>query len=91
MPHDPIDDCDATPAEFEAHDRRMAEMEVEIERLQQQGWTWSETDRIKRQLVDPDDPESTIWFDPYTGECLLSSKLAERLRENIARNAASNS
>ena len=33
------------------------------------------------ELVHPDDPEKTAWYDPYTHELLLSPKLQEALRE----------
>jgi hypothetical protein len=83
MTDDAIDDCAASAAEIEAHDKRIAEMDGQIEDLQRQGWNWSEDDRIKRLLIHPDDPDVNIWFHPYTGESLLSPKLQQRLKEAI--------
>src|SRR5690348_1873894 len=74
-----------TPEEIEAGEKILAQMEAEIQDLQQRGWRWSEGDRIRRHLMHPDDPEVKIWYDPYTGEKLLSPKLVERLSEIIQR------
>ena len=79
---------DPTPEEIDAHDQQMAEMEAEIQDLQELGWRWSEGDRIHRHLVHPDDPEMTIWYDPYTGEKFLSQKLLEHLRKMVERERA---
>lgn len=72
---------DLTPEEIEADEKRLAEIEAQCQALQQQGWRWSEEDRIKRVLMHPDDPGLNIWYHPYSSEALLSPKLVERLRE----------
>lgn len=82
------DPSELTPEDIQADEKMLAEMEAEIQGLQQLGWHWSEDDQIHRQLVHPEDPEVSIWYDPYTGEKLLSPKLAERLREIVQRERA---
>ena len=75
---------EASPKELLEHDAQMSQIDEFIEHMQAQGWTWSEADRTKRELRHPDDPEVSIWFDPYTGEEFLSPKLAEQLRKKLA-------
>ena len=84
MTEEGIHDCeDATQAELDAHDKRMSEMDATIQALQEQGWTWSEGAKFKRVLASPDDPDINIWFDPYTGEELLSPKFVEQLKDRL--------
>lgn len=74
-----------TAEEIEAHQKRLAEMEAQIQDLERQGWRWSEQDRINRVLMHPDDPEINIWFHPYSGESLLSPKLVAELQKLAER------
>lgn len=50
--------------------------------MEQAGWKWK-GDGIDRMLVDPADPELSVWFDPYSGESLLSPKLVESLKQSV--------
>lgn len=86
MTGDAIDDClDATPAEIEAEQRRLAALDAEIVDFQRRGWHWN---RAIRVLTHPDHPEATTWIDPYTGQKFLSPKLVELLRELLSHDNA---
>jgi hypothetical protein len=56
----------------------------ETQQLLANGWVW-QGEGIERQLVLPDDPEVSIWFDPYSGEQLLSPKLVARIQADHER------
>ena len=58
------------PREFAEEQRR---------EFEQCGWVWRGEGPIERRLCHPDNPEIYTCFDPYTGEMLLSRKMAEEL------------
>lgn len=73
---------DATPAEFEAEERRIEALNAEILDFQRRGWTWNQAENL---LIHPDDPDANIWIHPYSGEKLYSPRLVELLREQKDR------
>ncbi len=78
-----FDEDEIPTAEDLAFEAKLRETEQHIRDLEQNGWTWHDDDRIKRVLCHPDDPEIHIWFNPYSGEQLLSPKLVERLKQTV--------
>ena len=62
----------------------MRDAENEKQELEARGWVWRGAG-IDKVLGHPDDPELHIWFDPYTGEQLLSPKLVQRLKDDFQR------
>lgn len=79
----PDDDASFCDPERE---KKLADAVQECRELQRSGWVWQGGDPRSHCLCHPDDPEISMWFDPYTGEQLLSPKLAERLKNSIQRN-----
>jgi hypothetical protein len=71
---------DAAEIEDEAESLRKAQRQ--IQELEQRGWIWR-GDGIDKVLSLHDDPDVNIWFNPYSGEQLLSPKLVERLEQQI--------
>ncbi|MCK6486429.1 MAG: hypothetical protein HUU22_11030 [Phycisphaerae bacterium] len=75
---------EALTPEEEAVDAKLQEAERQKRELEQAGWQWRETDGT-RLLAHPANPDINVWFDPYTGEQLLSPKLVQRLKEDADR------
>jgi predicted RNA binding protein YcfA (HicA-like mRNA interferase family) len=65
-----------------AFETRLRDAEESVRTLEQQGWVWRGDDGTTRILCHPDDPEITVWHNPYTGEQLFSPKLIERLKND---------
>ncbi|MBL8880863.1 MAG: hypothetical protein JNG88_17250 [Phycisphaerales bacterium] len=63
-------------AEIDAHERRYHETMADLRDMEKSGWK-SDGDG---GLCDPDDPEVSVWFDPYTLDLYLSPKYIERVK-----------
>jgi hypothetical protein len=84
VPDEFEEDAVAPSDEDLAFETRLREAEAHLRTLEEQGWSWRGDDRITRILCHPEDPEINIWYNPYSGEQLLSPKLIERLKKTIA-------
>ncbi len=62
-------------------DKQLREAEQTQRDLEAQGWKWQDKNSILPKLTHPDDPDAFISFDPWTGEELLSPKLAQSLAQ----------
>ena len=74
---------EATYEEQAAEARKRQETERFLLDCQEAGWKWDCEDATKPQLVDPDDPEMSVGFDPFKYELLLSPKLVEQLKQML--------
>ncbi|GIK23635.1 MAG: hypothetical protein BroJett005_30490 [Ignavibacteriota bacterium] len=83
-PEHPAEDCDeASFAEIDAFERRLADARARLYELEREGWQR----RGKGpgvELFDPNDPESSVWFDPYPGDIWLSPRYIERIKAAFA-------
>lgn len=71
-------------AEDEAVARRISEAEEYLKDLESVGWRWQTVDGT-RLLVHPHDPECHIFYNPFSGEQLLSPKLVQRIQDDVRR------
>jgi hypothetical protein len=74
-------DDDLTPEERAAWEKKLEFLREMLAWAQSQGLQWDASD--KNALAHPQDKDLSAWRDPYTGELLLSPKLAERLMEEF--------
>lgn len=86
MTVDEIGDCqDATPTEIEADQKRLADQTAELLDQQQRDW---HLDAAKGVLTHPEDPEVTMYIDPFYGsEASFSSSGVGTAGENKSRPA----
>ena len=74
------DDDDVSRDELDQLNAKVSEAEQSRQALEQSGWVWRGDTANDKLLCHPDDPEINIWFNPYSGEQLLSPKLVEHLK-----------
>ncbi|TWT44965.1 hypothetical protein RAS1_13850 [Phycisphaerae bacterium RAS1] len=75
------DDIEATltaeeMAEIDAHERKYHERLADLSEMEKNGWKSDGNGG----LCHPDDPEVSVWFNPYTLDLYLSPKFIERLK-----------
>lgn len=80
MTDEGMQDIDGPPTpEDEAHERKIRETEVWLRDLEQGGWR-RRGSGPGTELYDPQEPEASVYFNPYSGELLLSPKYIERIK-----------
>lgn len=74
-----LQDTEGPPTpEQEEHERKIKKALDWLRELEEGGWQ-PRGSEPGTELYDPHDPEASVFFNPYTGEILLSPKYVERV------------
>ncbi len=77
---DDLQDIEGPPSpEDEARTRKIREGETWLRELELSGWR-RKGSGPGIELHDPQEPEASVFFNPYSGELLLSPKYIERIK-----------